>query len=158
MENPRPLPLNDSPALRTKCAAKKTVDAATLRRRIGAATLLALRRCDAARRARRCDAVDAATLRRRIGAVGAATLRRCKAGTALRRCWRCEASFSNSARSVALQLDALDVYTGHDAMPQHQGTPEYCRQRGWQVCSLMKTNYRIMINTMVSRGCRPDSS
>ena len=59
-----------------------------------------------------------------LDAVGAATLRRCKAGTTLRRCWRCDASFSNSARSVALQLDALDVYTGHGAMPQHQGTPE----------------------------------
>ena len=53
---------------------------AALRRGIDAATLLALRRGDAATRERRCDAV------------GAATLRRCDAGSTLRRCWRCDAA------------------------------------------------------------------
>ena len=67
-------------------------DAATLRRGSDAATLLALRRCDAATRGsdaatllalRRCDA---ATRERRCDAVGAATLPSARVHTALRRC------------------------------------------------------------------------
>ena len=76
--------------------------AATLRRcdapgggwRCDAATLLALRRCDAGVTLRRCWRCDAG-----------ATLRRCDAGATLRRCWRCDASFCKSAHGVASLRD-----------------------------------------------------
>ena len=60
-------------------------DAATLRRGSDAATLLALRRCDAGATLRRCWRCDAATRERRCDAVGAATLPSARVHTALRR-------------------------------------------------------------------------